>query len=334
MSIIPKSSATLNRDKDVLIGKVPHYAAVYFALQGLGVIGWWAALLLFPASRHYFMLEGNSEFSLLAFWLADLSFLGIGSLAAAWLCFRNHQYSQIASWFVTGAVSYAAMYTFAFAMITDYGWIGVTLMLPALIWSGVFAVGMSFEKTMFRKAAETSTNWILVKTFTQIVVVWSLILIVFPYLITVLEDKLGILRLQFPFQKPLAAILFIVISSIGVTSAYVMSRIGKGTPLPLDHAKNLVILGPYAWVRNPMAVSGVGQGLAVALFLGSPLVALYALMGSLIWQLIFRPLEEENLAERFGKPYEEYKGAVRCWLPRSSAFEGRPATRDTEARTS
>ena len=70
-----------------------------------------------------------------------------------------------------------------------------------------------------------------------------------------------------------------------------------------------------------MAVSGVGQGLTVALFLDSPLVVLYAFMGSLISQLIFRPLEEENLAERFGGPYEEYKGAVKCWLPRKKPYK-------------
>lgn len=313
--------------------KVYRSAAIYYAIQGVAVIMWWIVLFAVPASRKYFLLERTSEFSLLAFWLADLAFLGFGSLAAAWLCFRHHEYSQIAAWFVTGAVSYAAIYCFAFAMITDYGWLGVTLMFPPMIWSGVFAVGMTFEKTMFRKAAETSTNWILVKTFTQIVVVWSIILAVIPYLITILEDKLGIARLQFSLQRPLAAILFVAISSIGVTSAYFMSRIGKGTPLPLDHAKNLVIRGPYAWVRNPMAVSGVGQGLAVALFLGSPLVALYALMGSLIWQWIFRPLEEENLAARFGGPYEVYKNAVKCWTPRFSAFENETASKDADAGT-
>lgn len=300
--------------------KVHRSAAIYYAVQGLAVIAWWIVLFSAPASRRYFTLERNSEFSLLAFWLADLSFLGLGSLVAAWLCFRRHAYSQIASWFVTGAVSYAAIYCFAFAMITDYGWFGVTLMFPAMIWSGVFAVGMTFKKTMFRKAAETSTNWILVKTFTQIVVVWSIILLVFPYLITIVEDKLGVTRLSFPFQKPISAVLFIFLSSLGIYSSYIMSRIGKGTPLPLDHAKNLVVLGPYARVRNPMAVSGVGQGLAVALFLGSPLVVLYALMGSAIWQLIFRPLEEENLAERFGEPYEDYKNAVKCWLPRKKPY--------------
>ncbi len=309
--------------------KVRHSAAVYFAVQGVAVIVWWCVLFFMPASRRYFLLEGDSEASLLAFWLADLSFLGIGSLAASWLCAFDHRYKQIASWFVSGAVSYATVYCLAFAMMSDYGWLGVTLMFPAMIWSGVFAVGLTFEKTMFRQAAETSTNWIIVKTLTQIVVVWSVILVVFPYLITIIENKLGIAQFQFPFQKPFAIVLFLTISSLGVWGSVVMSKVGKGTPLPLDHAKHLVVLGPYAFVRNPMAVSGVAQGLAVALFLGSPLVALYALMGSLIWQLIFRPLEEDDLRRRFGAEYEIYCKNVICWLPRFSAFAQKPSARDT-----
>ena len=265
----------------------------------------------------------------MAFWLADLSFLGFGSLITCWLCFSDHQVKQIAAWFVTGAVSYVAIYCLMLAVMTDFGWLGVTLMFPAMIWSGVFAVGLSFEKAMFRPAAETSTNWIILKTLCQIIVVWSIILVVFPYLITVVERKIGIPQFHFPFQQPLAVVLFLAISSLGVWGSIVMSKIGKGTPLPLDHAKHLVVLGPYAFVRNPMAVSGVGQGLMVALFLGSPLVALYALMGSLIWQLIFRPLEEDDLAERFGSQYQEYKEAVKCWIPRLSAFESGPENAKT-----
>lgn len=301
--------------------KVRHSAALFFVIQGSAVIAWWAVLYFAPSTREYFLLERSSETSLMAFWLADLSFLGIGSLVASGLCYRDHEYSRIGSWFVTGAISYASVYSLAFALMTDIGWLGVTLMFPAMIWSGVFAVGLSFEKAMFREAAETSTNWILVKTMTQIVVVWSVILVVFPYLITIVEDKLGIIRFQFPFQKPLAAALFVVISSLGVWGSIVMSRIGKGTPLPLDHAKHLVVLGPYAFVRNPMAVSGVGQGFAVALFLGSPLVVLYALMGSLVWQLIFRPLEEEDLARRFGPEYDIYCREVKCWIPRKRRYQ-------------
>lgn len=296
--------------------KVSRSAAIYFAVQGLAVFAWWALLIFAPASRQYFLLERNSETSLIAFWLADLSFLGVGSLIASVLCYRDHEYKRIAAWFVTGAMGYSVIYCFAFTLMTDVGWLGITLMFPAMIWSGVFAVGMSFEKTMFREAAETSTNWIIVKTLSQIVMVWSIILVVLPYFITLVEDKLGIQRLQFPFQKPIAAVLFVAISSLGVWGSVVMSKVGKGTPLPLDHAKKLVILGPYAFVRNPMAVSGVGQGLIVALFLGSPLVAIYALMGSLIWQLIFRPLEEDDLLVRFGSEYEDYCRDVKCWVPR------------------
>ncbi len=301
--------------------KLTKSAAIYFALQGLAVFGWWTVLFFFPVSRKFFVLEANSERSLMAFWLADLLFLGVGSLAASWLCFHNHEYKKIASWFVTGTISYATIYCFAFAIMTDRGWLGVTMMFPAMIWSGVFSVGMTFDKTMFRKSAAASTNWILFKTFSQITVVWSIILVIFPYLITVIENKIGISRLQFSFQQPLAVVLFVFISSLGVWAAVVMSRVGQGTPLPLDHATKFVAVGPYAFVRNPMAVSGVGQGLAVALFLGSALVALYALMGSLVWQLVFRPPEEIDLLDRFGAKYEYYRQNVKCWIPRRIPFK-------------
>ena len=117
---------------------------------------------------------------------------------------------------------------------------------------------------------------------------WSLICRV-SYLITILEDKIGVSRISLPFQKIIGAIFFVGISFIGLASAYTMSKIGKGTPLPLDSATNLVVSGTYKYVRNPMAVSGIGQGLAVALFLGSPSLCLW-LMVALVWQFIFRLL--------------------------------------------
>jgi protein-S-isoprenylcysteine O-methyltransferase Ste14 len=174
---------------------------------------------------------------------------------------------------------------------------------------------------MFREEKTTRTNWILTKTFVQIIIVWSVVLVVFPSLILHLEDKLGVPRFGFPFQTTLAIALFAGISLIGVSSAVTMSKLGKGTPLPLDSARHLVVSGTYAFVRNPMAISGVGQGLAVGLYLGSPLVLIYSLMGGLIWQLIFRPLEEANLRERFGAEYEDYRRNVRCWIPRAKAYQ-------------
>lgn len=303
--------------------KVRRTAAIYYLLQGISVIVWWAMLVAAPESRDWFQLEAKSQLSLFAFWLPDAVLIAPGSLIAAYLINIRNRFGTAAMWLLTGAVSYATLYTLAFAMMTDRGWLGVVLMLPAMLWTGVFATALTVKGEMFRQAKVSSTNYVMLKTFTQIVVVWSVILIVFPYLITMIESRLGIRRLEFAYQRPIAAVLFVALSSIGIYSAIVMSRLGKGTPLPLDHALDLVVRGPYAWVRNPMAVSGIGQGLAVALFLGSPLVAVYAVMGSAIWQLIFRPMEEDDMAARFGKPYEEYRKAVRCWVPQASQFRSR-----------
>ena len=300
--------------------KVRHSAGIYFGFQAIAVAVWWGVLLTVPSSRDYFRMSETPDATLMAFWLPDLVLLAAGSAAAAVLCFSDSRLIPIVLWFVCGAISYTTLYCLAYAFLTDKGWLGVTLMLPAMLWSGVFSVGLS-SLVIFRQARPAKTGWILTKTAAQIIVVWCLILFVFPSLIIRLEDKLGVARFVFPFQKTLATIFFISISLLGLSSAFIMSKIGKGTPLPLDAATTLVIKGAYAFVRNPMAISGVGQGLAVGLFLGSPLVLVSALMGGLIWQLIFRPLEEEDLVAHFGAEYEDYRREVRCWIPRLKPYQ-------------
>jgi protein-S-isoprenylcysteine O-methyltransferase Ste14 len=95
-----------------------------------------------------------------------------------------------------------------------------------------------------------------------------------------------------------------------------MALRGRGTPLPLDAARVLVVTGPYAWVRNPMAVAGLAQGAAVALWHGSAVVGAYVVAGGLFWHIVVRPLEEANLAHTFGRSFEEYRDRVPLWWPR------------------
>lgn len=301
--------------------KLRRSASIYFALQGIAVFAWWTWLFFVPLSRKYFQM-GADENTLLAFWLPDLFLLGAGSLVASALCFFDNKFLSVAVWFVAGLISYASFYCLAFALLTDTGWLGIALMFPAMILSGNFAVGLSpqFREKMFRSSKEGKTSWILIKTFAQIIIVWTVILFVFPSFIVRLEDKLGIERFVFPFQKIIAAILFCAISIIGISGAVTMAKIGRGTPLPLDAASKLVVAGIYSFVRNPMAISGIGQGLTVALFLGSPLVFIYALLGGTIWQLIFCQLEEEDLHQKFGADYDTYRKNVRCWIPRRIPF--------------
>lgn len=301
--------------------KIRHSAAAYFALQGIAVFAWWITLFLVPVSRKYFQL-GVDENTLLSFWLPDLFLLGSGSLIVSGLCLFDSRFLNIVLWFVVGVISYATFYCLAFSLLSDTGWLGVTLMFPSMILSGNFAIGLSLPlyKKMFRSSNEAKTSWILTKTFAQVLIVWTLILFVFPSIVVHVESKLGIEQFTFPFQKIISAFIFCLISSVGISGAFTMAKIGRGTPLPMDSASKLVVAGVYRFVRNPMAISGIGQGVAVALFLGSPLVFLYALMGGAIWQWIFRRLEEDDLREKFGADYERYQKNVRCWIPRLRGF--------------
>ena len=90
---------------------------------------------------------------------------------------------------------------------------------------------------------------------------------------------------------------------------------GQGTPLPIDTARELVIVGPYRYVRNPMAIAGLSQAAAVGLFLGSPGVVLYAITGAVVWSVFVQPREEADLLHRFGVRYAKYRREVSCWIP-------------------
>lgn len=164
---------------------------------------------------------------------------------------------------------------------------------------------------LYRVAKPASNNYNLLKTLTQITVFWSVFLAVLPYGIVSWFAPLFPWEIAFP--KGLAMLLFVACSVIGLWSGYTMSQYGQGTPLPIDTARKLVLVGPYRYIRNPMAVAGIGQGIAVGLWLGSAWVVLYAFAGALLWHIIVRPSEERDLSQRFGADYVTYKANVKCW---------------------
>jgi protein-S-isoprenylcysteine O-methyltransferase Ste14 len=156
------------------------------------------------------------------------------------------------------------------------------------------------------------------KTVAQIVVMWSVLLAAVPLALAGTEEVWG--RARLPPRPLLGAGLFGVMSLLGLLTANVLVRDGRGTPLPLDTARELVVSGPYRYVRNPMAIFGFGQGLAVGLWLGSPAVLAYTVVGMAAWQWLARPWEEADLETRFGEAYRRYKAAVPCWIPRLKPY--------------
>jgi protein-S-isoprenylcysteine O-methyltransferase Ste14 len=151
-------------------------------------------------------------------------------------------------------------------------------------------------------------------------VIWTVALVAAPTLLVALEDVLGWSRIPSVHHRAAAAMLFLAFALLNVTTGFVLSVRGRGTPPPLACARELVMAGPYRYVRNPMAIAGIGQGIAVGLWLGSVLTLVYSIAGAIVWHVVIRPLEERDLSARFGRAYDVYRASVPLWWPRWRPF--------------
>ena len=101
-------------------------------------------------------------------------------------------------------------------------------------------------------------------------------------------------------------------------------RQGLGTAAPYDPPRNLVVAGPYRFVRNPMYLSALMIVGGVALWLGATALLAYALLLSLAYHGFVKYYEEPRLARRFGLAYAAYLRAVPRWRPRLRPIPGGP----------
>jgi protein-S-isoprenylcysteine O-methyltransferase Ste14 len=91
----------------------------------------------------------------------------------------------------------------------------------------------------------------------------------------------------------------------------------RGTPVPFNPPKELVVAGPYRWSRNPMMTGLFAALLGLAVLLRSPALAgVYLPAFALLMALEIRYVEEPELEQRFGEAYRRYKASTPRFLPR------------------
>jgi len=139
-------------------------------------------------------------------------------------------------------------------------------------------------------------------------------------------------RLRFVLGVPALAVIVLFTDRgpmwPGVAAALLGEAIQVWASAHLRKNVELVMSGPYAWVRNPMYVGRFFLGLGLTLltwrwFLILPYVVIFWLYAQA------RVLgEEARLRALFGQQHEEYCRKVRRWLPRW------PRERLSEARWS
>jgi protein-S-isoprenylcysteine O-methyltransferase Ste14 len=112
------------------------------------------------------------------------------------------------------------------------------------------------------------------------------------------------------------AAFFAVSFSLYLASSYVLTSRGKGAYVEFDPPTELVIVGPYRHVRNPVVAYLLGSMLGEAIALSSTGVLLMFCVFAALSQLQVVCFEEPKLRNRFGQAYDDYCARVPRWIPR------------------
>jgi protein-S-isoprenylcysteine O-methyltransferase Ste14 len=91
---------------------------------------------------------------------------------------------------------------------------------------------------------------------------------------------------------------------------------GHGTPVPIDPPKELVVTGPYHYVRNPIYVGVSAIFLGHFLWFGYWALLIYTVFSFIGVHFFVVLYEEPTLKGKFGAAYEEYLKRVPRWIPR------------------
>lgn len=150
----------------------------------------------------------------------------------------------------------------------------------------------------------------------QLLAFTGLLYLVLPALIfTVTGEGWAVLLDRPRWQFVLAALAVSGVAAMAVQSVREFVRHG-GTPVPLDPPTRLVTTGPYAYVANPMQVSGTVLLAMWGFLLASPAVVAAAVMGAVFSAGVAAWSEETDLDRRFGEDWRRYRDSVRLWIPR------------------
>lgn len=91
---------------------------------------------------------------------------------------------------------------------------------------------------------------------------------------------------------------------------------GKGTLAPWCPPQNLVIVGLYRFLRNPMYASVILILVGWCLSSGSNVLVAYSISVAAMFHLRVTMHEEPWLAQEFGQNWTVYSADVSRWLPR------------------
>lgn len=118
----------------------------------------------------------------------------------------------------------------------------------------------------------------------------------------------------------------VLISIFALRAVTEFATVGGGTPFPWDPPKRMVVIGPYAYVANPMQMSAVALLVIAAALFREPSIVVAAVVGVAFGAGLAAWHELTELDDRFGPAWLDYRASVREWSPRWTPVNLAPAT--------
>jgi protein-S-isoprenylcysteine O-methyltransferase Ste14 len=124
-----------------------------------------------------------------------------------------------------------------------------------------------------------------------------------------------------PYPVAVRAVGVVLIAAGGIVMVATFVRFpaeGTGLPFPTNppSSRQVIVGGPYRYVRNPMYVAFIAAIIGQTLLLSRPVLLLYAAALLIALVAFVRLYEEQTLAKRFGAQYDAYRKQVPGWWPR------------------
>ena len=148
----------------------------------------------------------------------------------------------------------------------------------------------------------------------------SLLYLIFEAGLFALDIPLALLRsgprIETGVISLLAIPLWLIGSLIVLRCFWDFTFKGRGTPVPIDPPKELVVTGLYHYVRNPIYVGVLSIFLGHFLWFGYWSLLIYTLIALIGVHFFIILYEEPTLKRKFGAAYEDYLKRVPRWIPR------------------
>ena len=140
------------------------------------------------------------------------------------------------------------------------------------------------------------------------------VLVIFPLVFIKTNDYFSFPIYSNSLIKYLGIVLIILGGLFWFYCINLFFFIGKGTPVPINPPKKIIVNGLYKFSRNPMYVSTLVILFGYLLVFGRILLLIYLFLDFLFLNLFIVLYEEPTLKRKFGKDYFNYCNKVPRWL--------------------